>query len=122
MKTKMLKKNYEFKKVFSKKNYYSGKCLEMFVIDNDKEENYLGIAVSKKVANSVKRNKIKRLIRECYRKIEEKVVLGKSYVILWKKKVDLENATFDNINNDINTIFVKAGLIENNEKIINKIN
>ena len=57
MKTKMLKKNYEFKNVFSKKNYYSGKYLEMFVIDNNKTENYMGIAVSKKSANSVYRNK-----------------------------------------------------------------
>ena len=37
MKTIMLKKNYEFQKVFAKKNYYGGKYLEMFVIDNNKQ-------------------------------------------------------------------------------------
>ena len=40
MKTIMLKKNYEFQKVFAKKNYYGGKYLEMFVIDNNKQSNY----------------------------------------------------------------------------------
>ena len=33
-KTKMLKKNYEFKNVFSKGKYYSGKCIEVFVLEN----------------------------------------------------------------------------------------
>ena len=49
MKTIMLKKNYEFQKVFAKKNYYGGKYLEMFVIDNNKQSNYMGIAISKKI-------------------------------------------------------------------------
>lgn len=112
MKTIMLKKNYEFQKVFAKKNYYGGKYLEMFVIDNNKQSNYMGIAISKKIANSVQRNKIKRLIRENYRQIEEKIVKGKTYVILWKKKASLENATYYNVKEDIDRIFKKANLIK----------
>lgn len=112
MKTIMLKKNYEFQKVFAKKNYYGGKYLEMFVIDNNKQSNYMGIAISKKIANSVQRNKIKRLIRENYRQIEEKIVKGKTYVILWKKKANLENATYYNVKEDIDRIFKKANLIK----------
>ena len=107
----MLKKNYEFQKVFAKKNYYGGKYLEMFVIDNNKQSNYMGIAISKKIANSVQRNKIKRLIRENYRQIEEKIVKGKTYVILWKKKASIENATYYNVKEDIDRIFKKANLI-----------
>ncbi len=111
MKTIMLKKNYEFQKVFAKKNYYGGKYLEMFIIDNNKQSNYMGIAISKKIANSVQRNKIKRLIRENYRQIEEKIVKGKTYVILWKKKASIENATYYNVKEDIDRIFKKANLI-----------
>lgn len=111
MKTIMLKKNYEFQKVFAKKNYYGGKYLEMFVIDNNKQSNYMGIAISKKIANSVQRNKIKRLIRENYRQIEEKIVKGKTYVILWKKKASIENATYYNVKEDVDRIFKKANLI-----------
>ena len=107
----MLKKNYEFQKVFAKKNYYGGKYLEMFVIDNNKQSNYMGIAISKKIANSVQRNKIKRLIRENYRQIEEKIVKGKTYVILWKKKASIENATYYNVKEDIDRIIKKANLI-----------
>lgn len=112
MKTKMLKKNYEFQRVFAKRNYYGGKYIEMFVIDNKENKNYLGIAVSKKSANSVYRNKIKRLIRENYRQIENKIITGKTYVILWKKKSKIENINYYNIKEDINKIFSKAKLIK----------
>ena len=33
-KTKMLKKNYEFKNVLSKGKYYSGKYIEAFIREN----------------------------------------------------------------------------------------
>ena len=38
-KTKMLKKNYEFKKVLSKGKYYTGKNIEAFIQDNKKNYN-----------------------------------------------------------------------------------
>ena len=71
-KTKMMKKNYEFKNVLSKGNYYSGKYMEAFIKKNEKEKvNYLGIAIGVKLAKAVKRNYIKRLIRENYQQFEE---------------------------------------------------
>ena len=51
---------------------------------NNKNINELGIAVSKKAGNSVKRNKIKRLIRENYRILEEK--LNSLCVEIFEKK------------------------------------
>ncbi len=115
-KTKMLKKNYEFKKVLSKGTYYSGKCIEAFIKKSNKNYNNLGIAISVKTSNAVIRNKIKRLIRENYRNIEDKINSGYSIVFLWKKKSDTKNANYNNIKNDINKIFDKAKIIiEDNE-------
>ena len=76
-KTRMLKKNYEFKKILNKGKYYRGKQIEIFYLKEESLYNLLGIAVSKKAANSVYRNKIKRLIRESYRRFEEKLSLRK---------------------------------------------
>ena len=36
--TKMLKKNYEFKEVLSRGNYYSGNCIEAFIKKSEKQE------------------------------------------------------------------------------------
>ena len=48
-----LKKNYEFKKVLNKGEYYYGKYIQFFIIRNGLNINRLGIAVSSKVASSV---------------------------------------------------------------------
>lgn len=106
--TVMLKKNNEFKYVFLKGKYYRGKCVEAFIIKNSFKINKLGLAISKKIGKSVKRNKIKRLFRENYRLYEEKLEEGYTFVFLWNKKCDIELATFNNIGEDFNIIFKKA--------------
>ena len=108
-KTQMLKKNYEFKNVLSKGKYYSGRYIEAFIKKNNSSNiNFLGIGVSVKTAKAVKRNYIKRLIRENYRLYEEKMKTGNNIVFLWKKRANLQDATFENIKKDINYIFDKA--------------
>ena len=108
-KTKMLKKNYEFKNVLSKGKYYSGRYIEAFIKpNNSKIQNFLGIAISVKAAKAVKRNHIKRLIRENYKDFENRIKIGNSVVFLWKKKVDIKNATYKNIKQDMELIFDKA--------------
>lgn len=111
-KTLKLKKNYEFKKVLTKGNYYSGKYLDVFVRkQNDTSINFIGIAIGVKIAKAVKRNKIKRLISENYRLMEDHVKTGYSIVFLWKKKVDIKNATFSNIKNDMENVFERIGML-----------
>lgn len=113
-KTKMLKKNYEFKYVLSKGKYYSGKYIEAFIIKQNKQENinFLGIAVSVKTAKAVKRNRIKRLIRENYNLLENSTKSGYSIVLLWKKKANSKEAKCELIQKDMKKIFDKAGILE----------
>lgn len=109
-KTTMLKKNYEFKYVLDRGKRYNGRYIDIYMKRNNLKENKLGIAVSSKIANSVKRNKIKRLIRENYRLIEDKIETGNSFVILWKKKRNVEDANFYNIKEDINKFIERTEL------------
>lgn len=111
-KTLKLKKNYEFKRVLTKGNYYSGKYLDVFVKQNNRSINFIGIAIGVKIAKAVKRNRIKRLISENYRLMEENLKVGYNIVFLWKKKVDICNATFFNIKEDMTNIFRRIGILE----------
>ena len=109
--TQMLKKNYEFRNILSRGKYFSGKNIEVFLRKNNyKNGNLLGIAISVKIAKAVRRNYIKRLIRETYNHIENELETGYSFVFLWKKKVDTENATYNNIKEDMKHIFSKANI------------
>ena len=115
-KTKMLRKNYEFKKVLSKGKYFSGENIEVFILKNNKDINYIGLAISTKVGKAVVRNKIKRIIRENYKNIENNIKNGYSIVFLWKKNKPTENAKYEKIKEDINNIFDKANIIYKNKE------
>ena len=97
------------KKFYQKENIIQDK-IDAFIKDNKKNYNFLGLAISVKTAKAVKRNKIKRLIRENYKEQEMQIKTVKSIVFLWKKQVDVKNATYKNIKRDMNTIFDKANL------------
>ncbi len=117
-KTKMLKKNYEFKRVLSKGKCYYGEFIIAFIVKNNcrmiesgKNCNFLGLAISTKVCKAVGRNRIKRLIREAYYLQEKNIYLGYSIVVLWNKKADPKCVDFFGIKEDINNILKKAKLI-----------
>ncbi len=112
-KTKMLKKNYEFRNVLSRGKYYSGKYIEAFIKKNNKTYNLLGLAISTKIGKAITRNHVKRLLRENYSHFEDNLKDGQSIVFLWKKNVETTNATYQNIQKDMNDIFEKANLIYN---------
>ena len=62
-----LKKNSDFKNVYTRGKTYANKYLVMYVLENNMSKNRIGISVSKKVGNSVVRHRVTRLVRESYR-------------------------------------------------------
>ena len=110
-KIKTLKKNYEFKNVLSKGSFYVGKYVIVYIKKNKKNENYVGIAVNTKVGKAVKRNRIKRVIRESYRLNKNNLKKGNDIIFLWKKDSKLEDAKFSKINEDLIQIFDKANMV-----------
>lgn len=77
-----IKKNYEFARVYKKGRFFVGKYIVLYVLKNNLSINRIGITVSKKFGKSVKRNRIKRLIRENYRAFEKYIRLGNDCVFV----------------------------------------
>lgn len=77
-----LKKNYDFRYVYSNGKSYANKYLVMYVISNHSQMNRVGISVSKKVGNSIVRHRITRLIREGYRLNETNFSNGLDIVVV----------------------------------------
>lgn len=110
-KIKRLKKNFEFRFILSKGKYYSGKYIEAFAIKNNLKTNKIGIAIKSKLGKAVKRNRIKRLIRESYRLNEELLKMNYSIVFLAKKSIRIDDLKFKEIEEDVKQILCKIGQV-----------
>ena len=108
-KNKRLKKNYEFRFVLSKGKYYSGKYIEAFAIKNNLEVGKIGIAIKTKFGKAVKRNRMKRLIRESYKLNEG--ISNKNYniVFLVKRNCKIDKVKFKEVEADIKQILCEIG-------------
>ena len=115
--TKMLKKNYEFKNVLSKGKFYVGKKIKIVILKNKKDNNYLGIAIGTKNGKAFQRNRIKRLIREAYKNIENSLESSSDIVVLMKKNIDIKDVKYKDILEDMRNIFKNAEIIRKEEKI-----
>ena len=108
-KEEVLKKNYEFRLVLSKGKYYSGKYIEAFALKNYLNRNKIGIAINTNIGKAVKRNYLKRLIREGYRQNKKDFNEGYNIVFLVKKSINIEEISFDGVQKDILKILNEIG-------------
>ena len=83
-----LKSYFDFKKVYENGKSYANRYLVMYVMENGKEINRLGISVSKKVGNSVVRHHLTRLVRESYRLHEAVFNSGLDIVVVAREKAN----------------------------------
>lgn len=117
-----LKKNYEFQSVLKKGTWYGGNLLNVYILKNNIGTNHIGVAVGKKVSkSSVKRNRIRRIIKEVYRLEESKINLGINIVIVWKTSCQFELANYNEIKKDLVKCFEKAKIYKKNTKEDNDV-
>ncbi len=116
-KTTMLKKNYEFKTVLSKGKCFKENQIEIFILRNNKKRNFLGIAIGTKNGKAIQRNRAKRIIRECYTKLENNITEGNSIVVLMNKNFSIENLTYSAVLGEMYNIFKIANISKKEEEI-----
>lgn len=108
-----LKKNYEFKKVYNEGKYYVEKYVVMYMIPNSSNFNRVGFSASKKVGKSVVRNRIKRRMKEAYRKFADSAKVG--FDIVFTARAGSGSVDYSKIENNIISILKKAKLKKSEE-------
>ncbi|MBE5938325.1 MAG: ribonuclease P protein component [Lachnospiraceae bacterium] len=90
-----IKKNSDFQRVYKNGKSLANRYLVMYVMNNNSNENRVGISVSKKVGNSVTRHRITRLIRESFRLNDNLFENGYDIVII--ARVSAKGKSFEEI-------------------------
>lgn len=112
---KRIKKDKDFKKLFSKgKKIFSPNLVILFL---PAKEISMGLCVGKKHGNSVKRNRIKRLLREAFRSVSNRIRGNYSFILIPKQA---EEYTLENFKKSLLISFKKEGLISNENQPMEK--
>lgn len=85
--TLSLNLNKDFKRLYYNARYRAGKYIVVYLIKNRLNYNRLGITTSKKIGNSVIRNRAKRIIIAAYTKLELDLPFGYDFVIVARKNI-----------------------------------
>ncbi len=90
-----IKKNQEFRQVYSKGKSMANKLLIIYITNNNIDEVRVGFTVSKRVGNSVVRSRVKRLMKESFRLNINKVKKG--YDIVFVARTTANNSSYKEI-------------------------
>lgn len=101
--TVSLRANRDFKRMYARANNAPGACLVLFLKKNRLGVTRLGLTVGTKLGGAVRRNRIRRRMKEAYRLIEDKLRPG--YDIVLVARSGAENAPFELIKSEIVRLF-----------------
>lgn len=82
-----VKSYFDFKKAYDKGKSYGNRNLVLYVRKNKLDYSRLGITISKKTGKAVIRNKIKRQMKEIYRKYSPNIKEGYDLIFIIRRNV-----------------------------------
>jgi len=109
--TAALKKNSDFSRIYKKGRHYTSKYLILYVLREYPDKNALGVTASRKVGKSVRRNKLKRLVKENYRLMEGYILTGFAFVFVIRAQRD-DMPDFYAIRRDMRSLLARAGAFD----------
>ena len=106
--TETLKKNHEFRRLYSKGKSAAAATLAVYCRKTGREGNRVGYTVSNKIGNAVTRNRIRRRLREIYRLHEGELQRGYDVVIVARHRAG--EADYRRLERDLLRVFSSLSL------------
>lgn len=105
-----LKKNYEFNRVYKRGKRLGARSLSLHWLPRaGQQENRVGYAVARSHGGGVRRNHLKRLLREAYRSVDEACLQGYDLVLTARAPETLP--TYAQVRRDLRFLLHRAGIL-----------
>jgi len=104
-----LKLNYEFTRVYRRGKYISGRYVVLHYMSHSRKINRIGVTTSKTIGGSVQRNRMRRLLRECYRLNEPGIKKGYDIILLGRGGAP--EIVYSQVNKEVLHLMRKAGIL-----------
>ena len=106
--TSSLKLNNDFRRLYSRGKSVAGAYVAVYAMKTRRPYKRLGLTVGKSFGKAVKRNRMKRLMRESYRAIEGNIPDNYDIVIVARSRAI--GTSFAQVKRDMEYVFGKLGL------------
>ena len=103
----MMRRPSDFEKIFSQGSRHSSTTMTIWIKSNKQYDSMAGFSVSKKVGNSVKRNLIRRRLKEAVKKL----LPDEGWILFISVKPSILNRTFNQIFFDLKNILTVNGVL-----------
>ena len=111
-----LKKRYQFQYIYKEGKFISEKAVTLHYVASKTKNIKIGFAVTKKIGHAIKRNLIRRRLREIMKK--NLPLLKQNYNIIIVAKEQIIETEFINLEKQILNLLKKADLLNYDEKNI----
>lgn len=105
----VLRRQKDFSAIYKKGKSFGGKYVVLFCRKNGLGYNRLGYLASKKVGNSVVRNRARRLMRESYRQLENDLLQGYDLILIARNGI--QPVKCEAVRRCMYSLFKKAGIL-----------
>jgi len=105
-----LRKNADFQRVRRQGQSSANRLIVLIILPNNLDHSRFGFAVSKRIGNAVKRNKVKRQMRESARLCQAEIQPG--WDLLFIARVAIQNTTYNEIDQAVKQLLQNMKLMK----------
>jgi ribonuclease P protein component len=88
LKKEVLRNRKDFSRIYGKGKSVGDRYVVLFYMKNGLDYNRRAFLASKKVGNSVQRNRARRLMKECWKKEEQNLPAGYDFIIIARNSIN----------------------------------
>ena len=115
LKKTILRRKSDFSNIYKRGKSKGDRYVVLFYRKNRLPYSRYAFLASKKVGNSVKRNRARRLMKESFRLSDVKLKNGYDYIIIARKNIAGADVKCKDVKKSLESVFRRTGVIQKNE-------